>query len=392
MDPVTLGMSKAALNRRRPISRRVVVGADALPSITFDDIPAGYTELHLIGRLRGTRAVTSGTIFYRLNGDAATNYRNQRARANGNTPEATTSAAIDTGWFCEASAATAPADTFSPIDARIAGYDSAGTKTLVADYSCITGSTATSQVKGTMSSTWTNTAAVTSITIFPIEGGFAPGSEVTLYALTPVQEGAPGDLPALIALDGDSLTASATGGGTALDKHLSPKVRNLLTWNKATASQTIVQMNADVATTVDPLYSAGGLCIASCWGGTNDLTRDDTYTPITDPDGAEIYADYVTWLSGRQAVGFQVVAWTITPRTGMNATQQTAIDTFNGLVRTNAATIADSLFDVAAIPALANPADTTYYADGLHQNDAGRELIATEFAAHLAAEYGLTLA
>lgn len=83
---------------------------------------------------------------------------------------------------------------------------------------------------------------------------------------------------------------------------------------------------------------------------------------------AEAIANLEAWIAQARAAGYRVALCTVPP----NAPHQSDIDTVNAYIRANIDTLADlPLVDLAADSRLDDPADTTYYADGLHWNDAG---------------------
>jgi hypothetical protein len=107
------------------------------------------------------------------------------------------------------------------------------------------------------------------------------------------------------------------------------------------------------------------------WGeGTNELAGGAT--------AAAAYQHTVDTCLAAKARGFKVCVGTVLPCGTHTAGQNTARLAMNTSIRTNWATFADAIADVALIPQMANTADTTYYADTIHPTDAGHDLCAND--------------
>lgn len=341
------------------------------PFIVFDGIPAGLGGLRIAGALRGTSANTNVRLNIRCNDDSANRaYRWQRFYGTNATATVAAGSAATMAEVATIPDSTSPANSFALVDIHIPAYDSTAMhKTIMGNFYAGWGGGA-SQMSGQYGALWQNLEAVNRIMIFPTSGQFAAGSTLTLSVLPKQRNVSPDTAPSLVIFDGDSLTASATGGGTPYPSHVALELVNAMPINVGVGGQSLVDMNADAATEVDTKFASEVTSVVCAWGGTNDLTL------VTDPDGPTIYGRYTTYCNARRSAGFDVVAFTLTPRTGLTTSRQTALDYFNTQVRANWATFADRLLDVAAIPELDDATDATYYADGLHQTDAGREVIA----------------
>lgn len=108
--------------------------------------------------------------------------------------------------------------------------------------------------------------------------------------------------------------------------------------------------------------------IVNVWCGTNDLFFGAT--------SADTYSAYVAYCQARQTAGWKVISFTILPRTGAPAGFETSRLAVNALISSNNATFSDAFADVASIPQLSDPTNTTYYADGTHLTNAGYALVA----------------
>lgn len=113
----------------------------------------------------------------------------------------------------------------------------------------------------------------------------------------------------------------------------------------------------------DGSYSRNILMV---WAGSNDLNAGTT--------PAVIYADTVSYCQALRAVGYRVAVCTTLPRIGGAEANRLAL---NALIVVNWPTFADALADVASNPIMgANPPNASYYADGVHPNAAGYDLLA----------------
>lgn len=142
--------------------------------------------------------------------------------------------------------------------------------------------------------------------------------------------------------------------------------------NFGVSGQTVVQMQSDAATQIDPLV---GACwtrnVLLAWGGTNDLRSGAS-------SAATAYADYVTYAQARRAAGASVVAFTLTPCSDATCTAngyEAKRLAFNTSVRASWATFADGLVDLAGDSRIGDAGDeldlTYYQADALHFNATG---------------------
>jgi lysophospholipase L1-like esterase len=185
-------------------------------------------------------------------------------------------------------------------------------------------------------------------------------------------------VPNLMLCDGDSLT---TGVGSTAGQNYPLQLIGLLgsPWSvieTGVSGQTVVQMEADAATELDPqLNTQSSKKILMAWGGTNDMHFG--------ADATTAYNSYVTYCTNRRAAGWTVVAFTVLPRS--EATTPAGFEAqriaFNLSVRSNWTTFADGICDCAADSRIGDSGDelnTTYYAgDKVHLNNTGYGIIAS---------------
>jgi lysophospholipase L1-like esterase len=171
---------------------------------------------------------------------------------------------------------------------------------------------------------------------------------------------------------GDSLTAG--GPGTVQMSHCYPWVlcqqyggafKPLLI---AAPGCTIAQQQTlatNVVQTTDLTPFGVNVAIICC--GSNDLVGGRTT--------AQVQNDLATLCSGLRAAGFKVILTTITLRTNgigsTNAGINANFNTVNAALRASYTNYADALVDWAADSRLADPTNTTYFADDIHTTPAG---------------------
>lgn len=155
----------------------------------------------------------------------------------------------------------------------------------------------------------------------------------------------------------------------------------LLMPNFGIDAQTQASMNADAATQVDPLYSAGHAAnVAICAGGLNDLAGGTS--------AATIQGRIQTYCEARRLAGFEAIVATMFPAASVTAVPaweavRVAVNTW---LRANWATFADGICDLDADARLQTTGNTTYFlADGVHTTAAGHAVIAELMADQLAA-------
>lgn len=105
--------------------------------------------------------------------------------------------------------------------------------------------------------------------------------------------------------------------------------------------------------------------------GINDLTT--LSLPAT-----TIITNLLRLYDSAKAYGMKVVAVTPTPSTGLTGQKLTEYNSLCALIRTNSSHW-DYLLDLAAVPALTNASNATYFPDGVHLSDLGYQEVLKEF-------------
>ena len=162
--------------------QRVEVGAAGAASINFTNIPqTGYTDLKLVASMRGDQALVANAALISLNG-LTTSFTNKLIEGNG---ASVASYSNSPGRFLgNYTGSTATVNTFSNVEVYIPNYTSSNYKSFSTDG--VTENNATTSYADLNASLWSNTAAITSITVTPTSGSFVANSTFSLYGLAAV--------------------------------------------------------------------------------------------------------------------------------------------------------------------------------------------------------------
>ena len=152
-------------------------------SLTFSSIPSTYKHLQLRGITRRADAgSTIATDNLQFNGDTGTNYIYHNLTGNGTTATAT-SGGVGTSniVFSRGAGATATAGIFGAVIADIHDYTSTTKNKTTRSFTGF-------DLNGSgniylYSGLWLNTAAITSITIYPNGNTIAAGTTYSLYGI-----------------------------------------------------------------------------------------------------------------------------------------------------------------------------------------------------------------
>jgi hypothetical protein len=155
----------------------VTVGSGGAASIDFTSIPATYTDLVVKTSLRDTFASTVQVVNISFNGNTA-NFSNRNLQGNGSTASSFT----QTRRILLASSASSTANTFSNGEIYIPNYAGATNKSFSSD--SVSENNASTSFQALDASLWSNTAAITSITLSPDSGSFVQYSTAYLYGIS----------------------------------------------------------------------------------------------------------------------------------------------------------------------------------------------------------------
>lgn len=156
-----------------------VLGSDTT-SVTFSSIPT-FTDLYLVCTIRTDRAsFNADAVKIRFNGATADTNHSTRILYASNT---TVLSFTDTYLGIQATAATAAANTFASNEVYIPNYAGSTNKSM--SITAVTEDNVAATALVAAAGLWSNTAAITSMTLLPAFGtNLKSGSSFFLYGLT----------------------------------------------------------------------------------------------------------------------------------------------------------------------------------------------------------------
>jgi hypothetical protein len=159
----------------------VVVGSGGVATIDFTSIPQTFTDLKIV--LSGRATSTNPTLIIYFNNDTTTaNYSFRNINANGSTAASNSATQPWIGAGVNDSSLTA--SVFASSEIYIPNYTSANNKSFSAD--SVNENNGTTTNMALSSNSWSNTSAITRITLDPYGGDFAQYSTATLYGIASV--------------------------------------------------------------------------------------------------------------------------------------------------------------------------------------------------------------
>ena len=157
------------------------VGSAGASSITFSSIPQGYKDLKLVMSLRGANNNTYNYVSIAFNG--VTTNQTMRTVFGGDTSSAQ-SGTQSNFQFISTGSNTTSSSTFGNHELYVPNYTSSNNKSAsleVANENNSAASGATYLQLGAL--LWSNTAAITSVSLTGITGSFVQYSSATLYGI-----------------------------------------------------------------------------------------------------------------------------------------------------------------------------------------------------------------
>ena len=161
-----------------------VLGSSAA-TVTFSSIPATYTDLVLRISARGDQANYSEIILLEFNGSAAANYSYTAIRANSSTADSVRGSGQTYGRVGYANSGNSTVNTFGSAEIYIPSYIVSQNKPLSGIGMSENNSSTAGEAWITPYATlWSNTSAITSIKVSPINGpNWVSGSSFYLYGI-----------------------------------------------------------------------------------------------------------------------------------------------------------------------------------------------------------------
>jgi len=157
--------------------------ASTAASITFTSIPQDGTDLVLLGSLRRGASGVGFDAGIAFNGSSS----GFTGRALYGTGSAAASFSFDTAFLVQAITGTNTSNTFANFSLTILNYAGATNKSF--SFDTVTENNATEAYQLIQAGLWSNTAAITSLTISTASPDFAIGSTLSLYKITKGSDG-----------------------------------------------------------------------------------------------------------------------------------------------------------------------------------------------------------
>ena len=153
----------------------VTVGATAVASIDFTNIPQNYTDL--IIKLSARNSSTQNLIEIRFNG-SSTGYTRRSVYGNGSS--AASASGSDSQNLIQ-SISTDTSNTFGNTEIYIPNYAGSANKSISMDTLQENNATGATALLGTV--LWSNVTAIANVSIIQISGTFVQHSSATLYGV-----------------------------------------------------------------------------------------------------------------------------------------------------------------------------------------------------------------
>ena len=155
----------------------VEVGSAGAANIAFSSIPQGYTDLKVVVSARTDRASVQDIMLLSFNG-STTSFSARYLEGNGSTAGSYTDQARG---FGNADGANATSNTFGNTELYIPNYAGSNNKSWSGDG--VNETNATAAYSSLFAGLWSNTAAITSITLTGNISNFIQYSTATLYGI-----------------------------------------------------------------------------------------------------------------------------------------------------------------------------------------------------------------
>ncbi len=149
--------------------------------MSFTSIPATYTDLCVMVSGRSARAATRDELMIRFNSDTGNNYSYRTVGGDGSTAFSQSGSGVSAILRGDMPASTATANTFGSACIYIPNYAGSTNKSLSSDDAME--NNATSSYLTLRAGLWSNTAAITTVTVLPEVSTFVQYSTATLYGI-----------------------------------------------------------------------------------------------------------------------------------------------------------------------------------------------------------------
>lgn len=186
--------------------------------------------------------------------------------------------------------------------------------------------------------------------------------------------------PSAITFDGQSLNLAPFGGLPFTTRAMGTAPMAAIGWRvPAIQSTTYDQRAVGASSRVDQFVRESRHPILVDTAGTAEIDAGLT--------AAQTLQEMKDYIGARRAAGFvYVVGLTVPAATLFDAAKTTQRLAYNALLTSgSAAGFYDAVVDIASIPELADPTNTTYFSDGIHFTAVAAQLVADLVAPALAA-------
>jgi hypothetical protein len=159
------------------IGSTVTVGSGGQAAIEFTSIPATFTDILVRVSLRMTDQVATSLTF----NNSSSGYSERLLYGNGSSAASASASGSSLGWAYLANTTAHTANTFSNCDIYIPNYAGSTYKSVSSD--SVYENNATGAEQYLNAGLWSNTAAITSVKLFPSSGTFVQYSTASLYGI-----------------------------------------------------------------------------------------------------------------------------------------------------------------------------------------------------------------
>jgi len=170
-----------AITTNNLISRQTVGSAGAA-SVTFSNIPQGFTDLKIVASARVDSAAVYDNLKVSINGSSSAIYSDRLLYGNGTAAASAGNSNSTYEAFFYSVNSNATASVFSNGEIYFPNYTSANYKSYSID--CVTENNAASSVTALAAALWSSTAAITSVTFTPASGNLVEFSTFSLYGIS----------------------------------------------------------------------------------------------------------------------------------------------------------------------------------------------------------------
>ena len=163
------------------IGTAVTVGSGGATDITFSSIPSTYTDLVINYSVRGTDSSANLGFILKFNSNTS-GYTERTLFGNGSSASSNTPATQPGILFNYMNGSTSTSSTFSNGSIYVPNYASSSNKSVSSD--SVTENNATASIVMMTAGLWSNSAAITSITLTPAAGTLVQHSTAYLYGVS----------------------------------------------------------------------------------------------------------------------------------------------------------------------------------------------------------------